>query len=109
MGGLCLARGYLNSPELTKRYFVVNAQGQRLYKTGDLCRRSADGVFECIGRIDYQFKIRGFRVEPDEIEVHLATHPAIKRAAVVVRSDYQKEKCLVAYYVLKNTKKKCAA
>ena len=106
IGGSCLARGYLNKPELTNTKFIQNPfsknSNDRLYKTGDLCRLLSDGNYEFLGRIDDQVKIRGFRIEPGEIEQHLAAHPAIEEARVIARDEQQNEKRLVAYYVLKN-------
>lgn len=108
VGGICLARGYLNNPELTQRYFIPDPfspePGARLYKTGDLCRRLPDSQFECLGRIDHQIKIRGFRIELDEIENYLNRHPALKAATVIASTLNQKEKSLIAYYILKNTR-----
>lgn len=104
LGGSCLARGYLNNPDLTERYFIKNPFSEecdaRLYKTGDLCRRLPHGEIECIGRVDYQLKIRGFRVEPGEIEHCLMTHPAVKNAVVTTFDLSPNEKKLVAYYIL---------
>ncbi|HHF7348889.1 TPA: amino acid adenylation domain-containing protein [Legionella feeleii] len=104
LGGCCLARGYLNNTTLTERYFIKdpfnNAPNARLYKTGDLCRRLPEGELECIGRIDHQIKIRGFRVEPAEIEHCLSAHHQLKSAAVITADGYRKEKILVAYYIL---------
>ena len=106
IGGVCLARGYLNHNELTQQQFIPDPfsddTGARLYKTGDLCRRLADGAIEYSGRKDDQIKIRGFRIEPAEIETALATHKAIDEAVVLAREDGQKEKCLIAYYMLKS-------
>lgn len=107
LGGSCLARGYLNKPELTKQYFIQDPFSQdaeaRLYKTGDLCRRLAGGEIECNGRIDHQIKIRGFRVEPAEVESYLTEHPALKAGVVIAVDGYHKEKSLIAYYVLNDT------
>lgn len=109
-GGAGLARGYLNRPELTAEKFVPNpfvgeassaAATPRLYRTGDLARWLPDGTVEFLGRIDRQAKIRGFRVEPAEVESVLAAHPAVKECAVVVRDDPSGGKCLVAYVVSK--------
>lgn len=96
IGGESLARGYLNRPALTAEKFVANpfAAG-RLYRTGDLARYRPDGTIEFLGRIDQQIKIRGFRVEPGEIEAVLTTHPSV-RAAVVVARDV-KNRHLAAY------------
>ncbi|WED41801.1 non-ribosomal peptide synthetase [Legionella cardiaca] len=108
LGGSCLARGYLNNPKLTEQSFINDPFSEdvdaRLYKTGDLCRRLPTGELECIGRIDHQIKIRGFRVEPAEIENCLTKHPAIKAGVIVAFDVPQKEKNLVAYYILKNPK-----
>ncbi|MFL6292492.1 MAG: amino acid adenylation domain-containing protein, partial [Thermoanaerobaculia bacterium] len=80
-----LARGYLDRPDLTAERFVPDpsADGARLYRTGDRARFRADGELEFLGRIDEQLKIRGFRVEPGEVEALLALHPAVREAAVV--------------------------
>ena len=100
LGGVQVAKGYLNRPQLTKEAFIPNpfARGGRLYKTGDLCRYLPDGNVEYLGRIDYQVKIRGFRIELGEIESVLNKHPAVGEAAVVVREEGQ-DKQLVAFIV----------
>ncbi len=104
IGGVCLARGYLNQAELTREKFIQqhfsSSANQRWYKTGDLCLQRADGVVEYLGRIDDQVKIRGFRVEPGEIEKCLAAHPQIKNVAVVTQKDVLEEQRLIAYYIL---------
>jgi amino acid adenylation domain-containing protein len=104
IAGDCLARGYLNQPELTKKKFVKDPFSKdktaRLYKTGDLCLRLPDGSIEFSRRTDSQVKIRGFRIELGEIEKHLSAHPAIDEVAVLVREEEQKEKHLIAYYML---------
>ncbi|MEE8586626.1 MAG: amino acid adenylation domain-containing protein, partial [Acidobacteriota bacterium] len=96
LGGKGLARGYLNRPALTAESFVPDpfAEGGRLYRSGDLVRRRADGAIEFLGRLDDQVKIRGFRIEPGEIEAVLLGHPDVAEAVVVVRDER-----LVAYLV----------
>jgi amino acid adenylation domain-containing protein len=109
IGGEHLARGYLNSPVVTAERFVPSpfasdpphADGprKRLYRTGDLVRYARDGQIEYIGRIDQQLKVRGFRVEPGEIEVLLSQHPGVSEAVVVARPDDMGRNVLVAYVV----------
>ncbi|MEE8596102.1 MAG: amino acid adenylation domain-containing protein, partial [Gemmatimonadota bacterium] len=101
VGGDGLARGYLDAPALTAERFVPNPfrGGQRLYRTGDLARRSGDGSLEFLGRVDYQVKLRGYRIEPAEIETALLKHPNIKQAIVALRDAAANEGQLVAYVV----------
>lgn len=103
VGGLSLARGYLDRPDLTAEKFVPDPfsakPGARLYKTGDMGRFLPNGTIEFLGRIDHQIKIRGFRIEPVEIETALKQHAAIRETVVVARDDSPGEKRLVAYFV----------
>ncbi|WP_254173999.1 amino acid adenylation domain-containing protein [Planktothrix pseudagardhii] len=103
IGGFGLARGYLNSPELTKEKFIPNPfsqeEGTRLYKTGDNARYLPDGNIEFLGRLDRQVKIRGFRIELGEIEAALAQHPEVRETVVLARDDQPDNKRLVAYVV----------
>lgn len=82
IAGACLARGYVNRPDLTAQSFVHHKALGRLYRTGDIVRRRTDGTLAYVGRRDRQVKIRGIRVEIDEIESVLNTHPAVGEAAV---------------------------
>jgi len=90
IGGECLARGYLNQPDKTAEKFLPDSfseiPGARIYRTGDLVRYRADGLLEFIDRIDQQLKIRGFRVEPGEIESCLVRHPSVAEAVVAART-----------------------
>ncbi|MCG7756954.1 MAG: amino acid adenylation domain-containing protein, partial [Nitrosomonas sp.] len=102
IGGVGLARGYLNQADLTADRFIpdaFDAAGGRLYRTGDLARYRADGNIEYIGRTDYQVKIRGFRIELGEIEAILAQHRQIHEAVVIAREDSPGDKRLIAYVV----------
>ncbi|WEA01642.1 non-ribosomal peptide synthetase [Mucilaginibacter sp. SJ] len=108
IGGVGLARGYLNNAELTNAKFVnvIHASAERVYKTGDLARYLPDGSIAFLGRLDDQIKIRGYRIEPGEIETQIRTHNEIETAIVQLK-DINGEQCLVAYYisatVLKNS------
>jgi acyl carrier protein len=121
IGGVSLANGYINRPDLTAQRFIENTflnnddflaldseleensklktQNSRLYKTGDLARYLPDGNIEYMGRIDNQVKIRGFRIELGEIETALMQHPNVLEAVVIVRENIPSDKRLVAYIV----------
>jgi non-ribosomal peptide synthetase component F len=94
IGGAGVAQGYWNSPELTAERFI----GGR-YRTGDLATRRPDGILEFRGRIDNQIKLRGYRIEPAEIETVLQSHPEVGQAAVAARDNHHGERRLVAWVV----------
>ncbi|WP_433385475.1 amino acid adenylation domain-containing protein [Micromonospora sp. KLBMP9576] len=102
IGGAGLARGYLNQPAATAARFLPDpfaGPGQRMYRSGDLARRRADGTIEFVGRADDQVKVRGFRVEPGEVESALRHVPGMREAAVLLREDTPGDPHLVGYLV----------
>jgi amino acid adenylation domain-containing protein/non-ribosomal peptide synthase protein (TIGR01720 family) len=103
IGGAGVSRGYLRRPRLTAERFIPDPfgadVGARLYRTGDRVRWRSDGNLEFLARLDSQVKVRGFRVELEEVEAALAQHPALREVAVIAREDRPGERRLVAYYV----------
>ncbi|SFD15634.1 non-ribosomal peptide synthetase [Pseudoalteromonas denitrificans] len=110
IGGVGVARGYLNKAELTEEKFIADpfseVQGARLYKTGDLARWNCDGAIEYLGRNDFQVKIRGFRIELGEIEAQLCDIDGIRESVVLARDDVSGDKQLVAYIVAEQSDNK---
>jgi amino acid adenylation domain-containing protein len=115
IGGICLADGYLNRPQLTAERFITNPSHTveggsndeskpvgRLYRTGDLARRLPDGNMEFLGRVDHQVKIRGYRIETGEVEAALLSHALIGEAVVTAREDATGTRRLVGYIVCKD-------
>ncbi len=102
LGGECLAAGYIHRPELTAERFIL-LDGARWYRSGDRALRHADGVLECLGRIDDQLKIDGFRIEPGEIEAVLCRHADIAEA-VVVAAEMAGGRRLVAHVVARDAR-----
>ncbi|HLM54812.1 MAG TPA: amino acid adenylation domain-containing protein [Pyrinomonadaceae bacterium] len=101
IGGICLARGYLNRAALTAERFIPHPSSQeaggRLYKTGDVARYLPGGAIEYVGRIDHQVKICGVRIELGEIEAAAVEHPSVREAVVLAREDAPGDKRLAAY------------
>jgi amino acid adenylation domain-containing protein len=109
IGGMCVGLGYLGDEEKTKGSFVEKRyEGisyDRFYKTGDLARWRKDGNIEFLGRVDEQIKIRGVRIEPEEIEAALRRHESVKEVVVTAKEDGNGSKHLVAYYVEEGSRK----
>jgi amino acid adenylation domain-containing protein len=103
VGGAGVARGYLNRPELNAERFLADpfssVPGARMYKSGDLARRLADGEVEYLGRGDAQVKIQGFRIELGEVEAAIVNHAGVREARVIAHTDGAGNKRLVAYFV----------
>ncbi len=101
LGGICPATGYRGSPDLTAERFLPDPFGDpsaRLYRTGDRARLLPDGTLEFLGRLDHQVKVRGYRVEPGEVEAVLAEHPRVRACAVALVAGPPEDR-LVAWYV----------
>ncbi len=101
VAGPGLSQGYLNHPELTAERFIPHSfggEGERLYRSGDLARRLADGSLQYLGRIDHQVKVRGFRIELGEIQRALERHPAVQAALATLREESDGDRRLVAYW-----------
>jgi non-ribosomal peptide synthetase-like protein len=102
VGGLSVARGYVNRPDLTAKKFINHPNlGLRLYRTGDLARQTAEGDLQFVGRADGQIKLRGFRIELSEIEAVLLQFPGVRTAAVTPQEMIVGATSLVAYLVLR--------
>ncbi|AXI80192.1 non-ribosomal peptide synthetase [Peterkaempfera bronchialis] len=102
VGGFLLGRGYVGAPGLTASRFVANpfaADGSRLYRTGDLARFNPDGSLDFLGRADNQIKIRGMRLEIEDVEVSLAEHPSVRHTCVVAKKNAAGGTYLVGYVI----------
>ena len=98
--GVQLSRGYWRNYEKTAANFINHPRtGERIYRTGDLGRYLPDGNIECLGRVDFQIKLRGYRIEAGEIESVLAEYPNVQNAVVTVTETQQNQKYLKAYIV----------
>jgi AMP-binding enzyme C-terminal domain/Phosphopantetheine attachment site/AMP-binding enzyme len=101
LGGRCLGRGYLGRPELTAERWIPNpfssTEGERLYRTGDWVKWRADGALVYLRRMDYQVKVRGFRIELAEIEAVLSSHVGVREVVVVAAEGQDGNQRLVAY------------
>ncbi|WP_399082163.1 amino acid adenylation domain-containing protein [Streptomyces sp. BBFR2] len=102
VGGFLLARGYVNAPGLTASRFVANpfaSDGSRLYRTGDLARFAPDGSLDFLGRADNQVKVRGMRLELEDVEAGLAEHPGVRHTCVVAKKNSAGGTSLVGYVI----------
>ncbi|GAB3488159.1 non-ribosomal peptide synthase/polyketide synthase [Amycolatopsis cihanbeyliensis] len=103
VAGAGVARGYLGRPGQTAAVFMADPYaprpGSRMYRTGDLARRLPDGRYEFLGRADNQVKVRGFRIEPAEVDIAMETHPAVRRVATVTRPGPDGTRQLASYVV----------
>jgi amino acid adenylation domain-containing protein len=106
LGGICVGAGYLNRPELTSEKFLgdpfSSEPGARLYRTGDLARVLPTGEIDLLGRADNQVKLRGYRIELEEIEAVLDSHPSVSKSIAKVVNVGNDDQCLVAYVVPKD-------
>jgi amino acid adenylation domain-containing protein len=109
VGGEPLARGYAGQPDVTAARFLPDpfaaSEGARMYRTGDRARRAHDGRIEYLGRVDFQVKLRGYRVELEEIDARLERLPHVARACTIVREDRAGDRRLVAYVVARGAQK----
>lgn len=108
IGGVSIAGGYLNKPEISRQKFIKNIFSKnpddRLYKTGDLARYTNDNNIEFLGRVDHQIKLRGFRIELSEIEYVIASHNAIQDVVVIDQIDEEDQKIIIAFIVTRCSK-----
>ncbi|WP_160114511.1 amino acid adenylation domain-containing protein, partial [Aquimarina sp. AU474] len=101
IGGAGVSVGYLNNDSLTKEKFVDNPYhaGEKVYRTGDLCRWLADGSIDFLGRKDFQIKLRGYRIELGEIEYQVQRYEGVEEAVVILGGDSESDRYLASYYV----------
>ena len=114
LAGPCLGTGYVDRPELTREKFTTALLGPkgeevRIYRTGDRARRLSDGSYEFLGRLDLQVKVRGFRVEPGEIEATLDRHPEVASNVVIAARDGSGQMRLWGYFVSSSSRAPCPA